>query len=61
VSRSASVVADAPTIAYRLSEHQIDVMEAQDPQLAPAFKSMLIRIIAERLIISDRTLAALSH
>jgi hypothetical protein len=55
------VVADAPTIAYRLSEHQIDVMEAQDPQLAPAFKSMLIRIIAERLIISDRTLAALSH
>ena len=61
VPRSASVIADYNTIAYRPTQRAMDEMKANDPALAIAFNELMLRVIAERLVGSNRTLTALNR
>jgi SulP family sulfate permease len=57
--RGASVRADQPTIAYRLSREAMTRMEQDDPTLAYAFHKLVIRTLAERLDFANREAASL--
>jgi SulP family sulfate permease len=57
--RGASVRADQPTIAYRLSREAMTRMEQDDPTLAYAFHKLVIRTLAERLDFANRETASL--
>jgi SulP family sulfate permease len=59
--RSASVVADARTIAYRLTRSAMVEMKAKDPELAIAFNDLMLRVIAERLVATNREVLALNR
>ena len=59
--RSASVVADARTIAYRLTRDAMRAMKAQDPELAIAFNELMLQVIAERLVATNREVLALNR
>jgi SulP family sulfate permease len=61
VPRSASVIADMNTIAYRLTRKAMEDMKVKDPELAIAFNDMMLRVIAERLVTTNRELAALNR
>jgi SulP family sulfate permease len=61
VPRSASVIADFNTVAYRLTRRGMDEMKSKDPELAIAFDEMMLRVVAERLVTTNRTLAALNR
>ncbi len=61
VPRSASVIADFNTIAYRLTRRAMQEMKANDPELAIAFDELMLRVVAERLVTTNRTLAALNR
>ena len=58
-ARTASVVADSPSILYRLSRKALADMEARDPQVAAALHRMLAALLAERLADSVHTIGAL--
>jgi SulP family sulfate permease len=60
VPRSATVIADIHTQAYRLSREALERMKTDDPDLAIAFNAMMVRLVSERLISTNRELAALS-
>jgi SulP family sulfate permease len=57
--RGASVRADQPTIAYRLSREAMARMENEDPALAHAFHKLVIRTLAARLDFANREVAGL--
>jgi SulP family sulfate permease len=57
--RGASVRADQPTVAYRLSREAMTRMEQDDPTLAYAFHKLVIRTLAERLDFANREAASL--
>jgi SulP family sulfate permease len=57
-TRTASVVADWPTIAYRLNQEALSKMEEQEPELAAAFHEFVARMLSERLVAATRTLRA---
>jgi SulP family sulfate permease len=59
--RGASVRADQPTVAYRLSLKTMTRMEHEDPTLAYAFHKMVIRTLAERLDFANREVASLQR
>jgi SulP family sulfate permease len=59
VPRGASVLADQPTIVYRLSRQALERMEAENPPLATVFHRFVIRTLAERLDFANREVAAL--
>jgi SulP family sulfate permease len=59
--RSASVVADARTIAYRLTRAAMREMKAKDPELAIAFNELMLQVIAERLVATNREVLALNR
>jgi SulP family sulfate permease len=61
VPRSASVIADFNTVAYRLTRRAMEEMKTRDPELAIAFDEMMLRVVAERLVTTNRTLAALNR
>jgi SulP family sulfate permease len=61
VPRSASVVADFNTIAYRLTRRAMQEMREKDSELAFAFDELMLRVIAERLVATNRTLAAFNR
>jgi SulP family sulfate permease len=58
LARGASVRADQPTIAYRLSSEAMARMEKEDPELAHAFHKLVIRTLAARLDFANREVAA---
>ncbi len=58
--RPASVIADEPTIAYRLERAALEHMKVKDSDLAFQVSEMIIRIIAERLLAADREILALN-
>ena len=58
--RSASVIADIDTIAYRLSRQSLETMKLNDPELTIAFNEMMLRLVSERLIATNQELAALN-
>ena len=59
--RGASVRADQPTIAYRLTREAMDHMEKDDPALAYAFHKLVIRTLATRLDFANREVASLQR
>jgi sulfate permease, SulP family len=59
--RSASVIADRRTVAYRLSRSAMLTMQENDPELALAFKDLIIRLVSERLSAADREIVALNR
>jgi sulfate permease, SulP family len=58
--RSASVIADLQTVAHRLTRAAMADMETKDPELAIAFNKLMLRVIAERLVVNNRQLRALN-
>jgi SulP family sulfate permease len=61
VPRSASVIADMNTIAYRLTRKAMEEMKVKDPELAIAFNDLMLQVIAERLVTTNRELVALNR
>jgi sulfate permease, SulP family len=59
--RGASVRADQPTVAYRLSQEAMAQMESGDPTLAYAFHKMVIRTLAARVDFANREVASLQR
>jgi SulP family sulfate permease len=61
VPRSASVIADMNTIAYRLTRQAMQEMKAKEPELAIAFNDLMLQVIAERLVSTNREIVALNR
>lgn len=57
--RSASVLADSPTVVYRLSSAAIRRLESEQPAAAFAFYQFMARLLADRLQKTDRMLQAM--
>ncbi len=55
---SASVIADSPGIAYRLTRQGLAQMEQEDAALAASFHRLVARLLSERLVATTRTLEA---
>jgi SulP family sulfate permease len=60
VPRSASVIADSKALAYRLTRPAMETMKAQDHELAMAFNDLMVRLVSERLITTNREVAVLN-
>ena len=56
LERTASVVAEAPSVVYRLTLEALDRMEREDPRLAAAFHKFIARRLANRLSDTTRVL-----
>ncbi|MGH2536833.1 MAG: SLC26A/SulP transporter family protein [Candidatus Promineifilaceae bacterium] len=50
VPRTAAVVADRPSVVYRLSQRSLAEMEEGDPEAAAAFHQLMARWLAERTV-----------
>ena len=59
--RGASVRADVPTAAYRLSRMAMQEMEQHDPELASAFHRFIVRMLAARVDFANREIAGLQR
>lgn len=57
--RTASVVADRPSIVYRLSRNALKEMEKNDPEIAAFLHQWIASLLAERLAENNRTIEAL--
>ena len=57
--RSASVVAEEPTSAYRITRTAMKAMQEHEPDLCMRFHNLMARTLAERVHDTDITLAAL--
>ena len=56
LERTASVVAEAPSVVYRLTLAALDRMEREDPRLAAAFHKLIACRLATRLADTTRVL-----
>ena len=59
--RSASVVADAKSVIHRLTRAALDTMEINEPKVASAFHTYVIRTLADRLHVADKAISALER
>ena len=59
--RSASVVAETPTVIHRLSSEGAAAMSREDPAGASAFHAFMARLLAERLAEANRAVEGLSE
>jgi SulP family sulfate permease len=59
-SRTASIIADDPSVAYRLSRSELVRLKQQDPEIAAALHEFVARMLAERLADTTRLIATLS-
>jgi len=59
VARTASVVAEEPTVVYRLTQTSFDRMQAEDPTAAAALHKLIIRLLSDRLEFANREISAL--
>lgn len=57
--RSASVVADAPTTAYRLTRSALQGISERDPDLCAAFQALIIRVLSDRVSFATDEIEAL--
>jgi SulP family sulfate permease len=55
---SASVIADSPVIAYRLTRNALSEMKEKEPELAATFHEFAALLLSERLAATTRTLEA---
>ncbi len=58
-ARSATVSADGPAILFTLTRANLDRMRGERPDLASAFADFIIRILADRIDVANREVAAL--
>jgi SulP family sulfate permease len=59
IPRSASVVADRPTVAYRLSARSLERMKKEHPELVAEFHQYMARLLAERLSDANKLVRSL--
>ncbi|OFW72791.1 MAG: hypothetical protein A2W02_04795 [Alphaproteobacteria bacterium RBG_16_64_48] len=59
VPRAASVIAEGPTVIYRLTRAAFDKMQAEDPTAAAALHKLIIRLLSDRLEFANREISAL--
>lgn len=59
--RSASVMADAHSVVHKLERVALDRMETEDPRVAAAFHTFVIRTLADRLHVADKAISALER
>lgn len=59
VPRGAGVVAEKPSVLYRLTWDAFRTMQEKDPELASAFDRMIIRLLSDRLDFANKEIAAL--
>jgi SulP family sulfate permease len=59
VPRAASVIAEGPTVIYRLTREAFERMQAEDPTAAGAFHKLIIRLLSDRLEFANREISAL--
>jgi len=57
--RTTSVVAEEPTILYRLTKSALREMSLHDPDVAAALHEFVARLLAERLVNSNKTVEVL--
>jgi SulP family sulfate permease len=57
-TRTASVTADSPTIAYRLTRMALFEMKEREPELAATFHEFAVRLLSERLAATNHALEA---
>lgn len=57
--RTATVVAEQPTVVYRMTREAFERMEREDPQTASAFNRLIIRVLSDRLEFANREVSAL--
>jgi SulP family sulfate permease len=57
--RTADVVAEAPTVVYRLTREAFDRMQEKDPVAAAALHKLIIRLLSDRLDFANREISAL--
>jgi len=60
-ARSATVSSDGPATFFTLERDNFERMRRERPDLASAFDDFLLRVLAERIIVSERTVLALSR
>jgi SulP family sulfate permease len=59
IARSASVVAEVPSVVYRLTLDAMERMKAEHPALAATFHAFIVRITAGRLAANNKIIQAL--
>jgi len=59
VPRTANVIAEEPSVVYRLTRESFDKMQAQDPTAASVFHKLIIRLLSDRLEFANREISAL--
>jgi len=59
--RSASVLAQSDSVIHRLTRTSLDRMELEQPTVAAAFHTYVIRTLADRLHLMDKTISALER
>jgi sulfate permease, SulP family len=59
VPRTASVIAEEPTVIYRLTRTAFDRMQEEDPAAAVALHKLIIRLLSNRLEFANREISAL--
>jgi SulP family sulfate permease len=57
--RTANVVAEEPTVVYRLTRDAFDKMQEEDPAAAAALHKLIIRLLSDRLDFANREISAL--
>ncbi len=60
-ARTASVVADEPSVIYRLSSSSLQDMEKRDPEVASIFHQIIVHLLAERAAHLINAVEALRH
>lgn len=59
--RTASVIADKPSVVYRLTKKQLRIMEQVDPDTALALQEYIIELLSERVAHLMNAVNALQH
>jgi SulP family sulfate permease len=59
VPRTATVIAEEPSVVYRLTRESFDKMQAHDPTAASVFHKLIIRLLSDRLEFANREISAL--
>ncbi|HAH66606.1 MAG TPA: hypothetical protein DCL72_14300 [Rhizobiales bacterium] len=59
VPRTAHVIAEGPTVIYRLTRAAFEKMQVEDPAAAGAFNQLIIRLLSDRLEFANREISAL--
>jgi SulP family sulfate permease len=59
VPRTASVIAEQPSVVYRLTRDAFNAIERDDPAAASVFHKLIIRLLADRLEFANREISAL--